>query len=223
MKLNFIVYKKEDIKISEIMGIPESYTENQYKTSLKFFELTKDLYQDSWDKINNQFSKYIEKETGHKWVYPKYNCFISAGTAGFAPDGKTNLIARHWKENPYFMRKITAHELILIHYYEIYHNHYSQEKLTSGQLWALAEIAAWSLTSLTEDVKKWWPWNTEYNTNHNYPHLVKIQLKMKNVFLKRKDFDDYVKKGIKIIKKYPNISHMGITSPGNIFERGSKK
>ena len=53
-----------------------------------------------------------------------------------------------------------------------------------------SEIAAFALTSLTKNVKKWWSWNTEYYTNHNYPHIVNLQNKLKQLFLKRKNFDE---------------------------------
>lgn len=224
MKLKFIIDKKRDLELSRVMGIPKNYVKEQYKTTLRFLELSQKLYQNSWDEINNEFSKYIEKETGYKWFYPHYKCVLSVGIAGFSSWGKVNIIGRHWKENPYFMRRITAHELILAHYFEIIQRFYKNEKLKNWQIWALAEIAAWALTSLTPEVKKWWPWNTEYYTNHNYPHLVKIQLRLKEPFLKRKNFDEYIKEGIKIIKKYPRINSKGYhKTPGNIYMRGVKK
>ena len=103
------------------------------------------------------------------------------------------------------MRRITAHELILSHYFEIIKRKYGHEKLKDGQIWALAEISSFALTSLPKDVKKWWPWNTKYYTNHNYPHIVDIQNKLKPIFLKSKNFDEYIRAGIKLIKKYPDI------------------
>ena len=106
------------------------------------------------------------------------------------------------------MRRITAHELILSHYFEIYKRHYKKEGLTDGQIWALAEIAAFALTSLTPEVKNFWPWNTEYYTNHNYPHIVDIQNQLKMIFLEKK-FDEYVKAGINIIKKFPDMNPNG--------------
>jgi len=209
MKLKFIVNKEQDKKLSKMIGISKSYLEKQYKNPFKFLKLSQKLYQQSWDEINNEFSKYVERTTGYKWFYPKYKCIISVVTVGMSNWGDSNIIVRHWKENPYYMRRITAHELILSHYFHIYKKYYSKEKLTDGQVWALAEIAAFSLTSLTPDVKKWWPWNTDYYTNHNYPHLVEPQLKLKKNFLKRKNFDDYIKEGIKLIKRYPKINPKG--------------
>ena len=207
MKLKFVINKKQDKEMTIWMGHSKKhipYIENQYKTSLKFFKLSQKLYQKSWDEINNSFSKYIEKETGYPWHYKEYKCVISPLNTG-VERWNPKIISRHWNENPYFMRRITAHEIILTHYADIIKKHYSHENLKEGQIWALSEIAAWALASLTPEVKKWWPWNTEYYTNHNYPHIVKLQLKLKEPFLKRKNFDEYIKKGIKLVKKYPNV------------------
>lgn len=208
MKVEFIIDKKYDFKMAKAMGFPKkvrSYIEEQYKTSNKYLKLTKELYQKSWNEINNEFSRYIEKETGYKWFYPKYECVISVIHSGISNWGDAPKIVRGWKENPYFMRRITAHELILSHYFEIYKRNYKEEGLTDGQVWALAEISAFALTSLTKDVKKWWPWNTKYYTNHNYPHIVDMQNKLKKVFLKSRNFNEYIEKGISLVKKYPEM------------------
>jgi hypothetical protein len=205
MKLKFIIdeeYDKSFIKDEKTL----QRADELYKSSLKYIELTKKLYQDSWDEINNDFSDYIKKETGYDWFYDTYECVVSVIHRGFSNWGRAAKIVRGWQENPYFMRRITAHELILSHYFEIYRRHYSKdEDLTLNQVWALAEIAAWALTSLTNDVKKFWPWNTEYYAKHNYPQLVEIQNKLGPIFLKRKTFDDYIRAGIAEIKKYPEI------------------
>ncbi|KKU10562.1 MAG: hypothetical protein UX65_C0001G0034 [Parcubacteria group bacterium GW2011_GWB1_46_8] len=205
MKLKFIIdknYEKQFVKDKKIW----QYIDEQHKTSLKFIELTKSLYQKSWDEINDEFSDYIEKTTGYKWFYDTYECVVSVVHSGISNWGSAPKIIRGWKENPYSMRRITAHELILSHYFEIHKRYYKDSKLTDGQIWALAEIAAFALTSLTPTVKNFWPWNTEYYTNHNYPHIVNLQNELKTIFLSTKNFDDYINKGISLVKKYPNMS-----------------
>ena len=205
MKLKFIIdknYEKQFVKDKKIW----QYIDEQHKTSLKFIELTKSLYQKSWNKINDEFSDYIEKTTGYKWFYDTYKCVVSVVHSGISNWGNAPKIIRGWKENPYSMRRITAHELILSHYFEIHKRHYKDSKLTDGQIWALAEIAAFALTSLTPTVKNFWPWNTEYYTNHNYPHIVNLQNELKTIFLSMKNFDEYIDKGISLVKKYPNMS-----------------
>lgn len=205
MKLKFIIDKEYDVKIAKAFGFPKKVLDrmnSMYKTSLSSIKKSKKLYQNSWNEINDEFSQYIEHETGYKWFYPTYECVVSVIHKGISNWGEAPKIVRQFNENPYFMRRITAHELILSHYFEIIKRHYKGEGLNDGQIWALAEIAAFALTSLTEDVKKWWPGNTEYYTNHNYPHIVKIQNKLKPAFLKKKNLDEYIKLGISIVKKY---------------------
>ena len=208
MKVKFIIDKKYDVEIAKDMGFSKkimAYIDTQYKTSHKYLKLTKELYQKSWNEINDEFSKYVEKKTGYKWFYPRYYCVVSVIHRGISNWGTAPKIVRQWKENPYFMRRITAHELILSHYFEIYKRNYKEESLTDGQVWALAEISAFALTSLTKDVKKWWPWNTEHYTNHNYPYIVGLQNKLKPIFIKSKNFNEYIKQGIKLVKRYPNM------------------
>lgn len=207
MKLKFILdkdYDKGFVKDKKTL----EYIDNQYQSSLKFLESTKELYQKSWDEINDDFSQYIKKRTGYNWFYDIYECTVSVIHSGISNWGTAPKIVRGWKENPYSMRRITAHELILSHYFEIYRRNYKEAGLADGQVWALAEIAAFALTSLTPEVKSFWPWNTEYYTNHNYPHIVDIQNELKSVFLK-KTFDEYVKIGIDIVKQFPNMNPNG--------------
>lgn len=221
MRLKFVIDKAFDIKTTQILKgmhfnrlantrVDTAYFNNEYKKSGRFLKLTQKIYQQAWDEINSEFSKYVEETTGYKWNYSTYYCVLSLVCPGCSNWGTGNKILRTAKENPYWMLRITAHELILCHYFEIYKGHYSARKLTDWQVWALAEIAAWAMTSLTREAKKFWPWYSDYYTNHNYPHLVKMQLKMKPLFLNRKSFDDYIEEGIKIIRRYPKIYFNGL-------------
>lgn len=209
MRLKFVLDKKYDTSIFPLGKNERAYLDTQYKSSLKYLKFTQKLYQDSWNEIGDQFSSYIKKETGYPWFYKKYECVISVIHRGISNWGTAPKIVRGWQENPYSMRRITAHELILSHYFEIYKKYYSKENLTDGQVWALAEIAAFALTSLTPEAKRFWPWNTEYYNDHNYPHIVKLQNQLKSVFLKRKNFDEYIAKGIALVRKYPRMSPKG--------------
>lgn len=219
MKLNFIIDKEydkcwaKDPRVAKVFG----YTKKTltkidcfYDTSMPVLEATRNLNQKAWNEINNEFSALVEKTTGYNWFYPKYECVVSAIHPGISNWGVSPKIVVLWKYNPYFMRSIAAHELCLSHYFEIYKRHFSGECLSEGQVWVLAEIAAFAITGLTPEVKKWWPWNAIYRTDHNYPHIVEIQKKLKPAFLKRKSFDEYVKKGIKLVRKYPGLNPQGI-------------
>ena len=207
MKLTFVIDKKEDRQFLFMSnkGIQKHF-DDIYKKSLCYLKYIQKEYQSAWDEIDQKFSRYIVKETGYEWFYPNYTCVISVTNQGISNWGHAPKILRGWKENPYSQRRITAHELILSHYFEIYRRHYSSFGLTDGQVWALAEIAAFALTSLTETAKTFWPWDfSGYYTNHNYPQIVSLQKRLEKVFLERKNFDDYIVTGIKMVKKFKDL------------------
>lgn len=206
MKLKYIIDKNYDRHFLNMSNlVVRKNFDNIYKNSLKYLKYTRDLYQKSWDEINNDFSGYLEKQTNYNWYYPTYYCIVSIANQGISNWGHEPKIIRGWNENPYSQRRITAHELILSHYFEIYKRNYSRYKLSDNQVWTLAEIAAFALTSLPKEVKKFWPWDfSGYYTNHNYPQIVSLQKKLKTVFLNKKNFDEYIVAGIKFVKIYSN-------------------
>jgi hypothetical protein len=214
MKLNFIIdreydeYWVKDPKVAKVFGYSKNILAKLglfYDTSAPILEATKKMYQKSWNEINEEFSSHTEIITGYRWFYPKYECVVSGVHLGLSNWGVSPKIAVLWKYNPYFMRSIVAHELCLSHYFEIYKRRFFKEELSDGQIWALAEIAAFAIIGLTTDAKKWWPWDATYRTDHNYPHIVELQKKLKPAFLKRKSFDEYVLKGICLVRKYPDM------------------
>ncbi|MDO8617590.1 MAG: hypothetical protein Q7N87_01710 [Candidatus Uhrbacteria bacterium] len=207
MKLKYVLDKKYD---KQFVGMSSKIVRDNfddiYKNSQKYLKYTQQQYQMAWDKIGQKFFRYIAKETGYEWFYPEYKCVVSVANQGISNWGCAPIIIRGWKENPYGQRRITAHELILSHYFEIYKRHYSEFGLSDNQVWALAEIAAFALTSLTKTAKNFWPWDfTGYYTNHNYPQIVSLQNRLKKVFIERKNFDEYMLIGIKMVKKFEDI------------------
>lgn len=209
MHVHFTKDETYDLQVAAEFGHSEAQMTllaDCYHTSSPYLEQSIAAYQQSWDEIDADFSSYIAQETGHAWFYDEYTCVVSFVHRGISNWGNAPKIVRGWDENPYTMRRITAHELILSHYFEIYKRHYAHEALTEGQVWALAEIAAFALTSLTDRVKNFWPWNTEYYTTHNHPQIVELQESLKHSFLEKISFDEYIKEGIRSVKKYPQIA-----------------
>ena len=204
MKLKFILDKKYDREKTKIfLGKKDlQYFDSHYDDFIPFLNYSKNEYQKSWDQISDAFSKYIEKETGYKWFGAKYECVVSLVIQGMS-NWYNPKVVRGWKENALVQRRITAHEIIIHHYFEIYRYKFTHHKLSDEQVWALAEIAAWALTSLTAESQKFWPWDRSgYYYTHNYPQFVELQMKLRGPFLKRKNFDQYVEKGIDLVKIY---------------------
>lgn len=204
MKLKFIINKKYDKAMVHESGMGkkwENILDEQYRTCLKYLVDAQKMYQESWDEINDTFSDYVKRETEYDWFYEIYECVVSFVHPGISNWGFENKIVRWWRENPFYQRRITAHELILSHYFEIYRHNYSDEGLDDKQVWALAEIAAFALTSSSLSIKKFWPWDhSGYYYEHNYPEIIPLQKKLKQPFLKKRSFDEYIKKGIVLVK-----------------------
>ena len=186
--------------------IEKSYrglNKQKYKTLLPYLKKTHKLYQKSWDEINDGFFKTVDKITGYSWKYKTYFCVLSPFYRGISSWGG-NKIVRTWRENPYSMRKITAHELLISHIFTIFEKDFQKENLTDKQKWALAEISAWAITGLEKKMLKFWPWISEdekYPLNHNYPELYNLQRKLKLVYAKKKNFRSFLQKSIKIIRR----------------------
>ena len=186
---------------------PESYqdqlkkfVDEEYQCTQPYLEKTRSWYQDSWNKINDQFFQLIAEKTNYPWQFDDPVCVVSLFHQGISNWGG-KVIARWWKENPFTMRRITAHELIIPHYFNYVREHFVDKKLEDEEIWQLAEIAAWAFTGLDDDLKNFWPWDQSgYYTNHNYPELVDLQLKLKSPFLERESFEEYVEKGIGLVK-----------------------
>jgi hypothetical protein len=175
-----------------------------YERYLPYIKKTKDLYQQSWEEISEDFSNSVEELTV-PWFYDEYICVVTHFNRGIS-NWNGNLIGRWWKENPYLQRRITAHEIILAHYFSIHRNLYKDSNLSDKQIWALAEIAAFALTGLEEKISRLLPYETEpYFLGHNYPQIVELQKQLREPFLKRKNFKEYIEKGIGEVKKYKDI------------------
>jgi hypothetical protein len=154
-------------------------------------------YQASWDKIISEFSQTVEELTV-PWYYPEYIVNVTYFNRGIS-NWNGNVVGRWWKEDADQQRRITAHEILLAHFFSIHRNRYSTSGLTDQKVWELAEIFAFAMTGLEPKLTKFWPWDTSgYYTNHNYPQLVDLQNRLKEPFISRISFDEYVKKGISL-------------------------
>jgi len=186
--------------------VEKSYSglnKQKYKALLPYLKKTQKLYQESWDEINKEFFETGEEITGFHWKHKIYFCVLSPFHWGISNWGG-NKIIRTWRENPYSMRKITAHELLISHIFTIFERDFKTENLTDKQKWALAEISAWAITGLEKKMLKFWPWISEkekYPLDHNYPELYRLQKKLKPIYENKKSFKEFLQKAIKIIKR----------------------
>jgi len=192
MKLKFIIEKSYP-----------GLSKQRYRVLVPYLKKTVRLYQKSWNEINDEFFKTIEEITGYTWKHKIYFCVLSPFHRGISSWGG-NKIIRTWRENPYSMRKITAHELIISHIFTIFERDFQEENLINKQKWALAEISAWAITGLENKMLKFWPWisgEEKYPLNHNYPELYNLQKRLKPIYVKKKNSKGFLQKAIKILKR----------------------
>lgn len=199
MRLQFIIDKKYDLQLAK----NENEAAERYKKAKKTLQKTKILYQKSWDEINDSFSKITKEITGYPWRYKKYYCVLSLFCRGISSWGG-NKIARIWSENPYAMRKMTAHELLISHIFTILDRDFRGGKLSNKEKWALAEISAFAICGLEPQMLAFWPWISDqekYPLNHNYPELYFLQKKLKPLYQRKKTFKNFLAKSVAMLQK----------------------
>lgn len=182
----------------------EERVTNRYQAIGNKLNKTRDLYQSSWNEINNEFFTFIAERTGYAWSYKKYLCVVSAFHKGIS-NWNGNVIARIWSENPYTMRKITAHELIITHIFFIFHHNKNIfGKIDDRKIWAIAEISAWCLTGLERKLIRLWPWITKeqrFPLKHNYPQLYSLQKKLKKIYIRKGNFRSFLEECAHYVKR----------------------
>jgi len=194
--INFDIAKKiaKASNPLEVRILIKEIVKQRYEQNLKKIEKSKYNYQKSWDEINNNFFCRLTELTDFQPQYEKYYCVISAFHPGISSWGG-NKIARKFGFEPLKQRKITAHEIIISHFFSLIDKHYPKVK-DDQQVWQLAEIYAFVITSKDNIMKSFWPWDkSAVDKGHNYSQLIPLQRELTSVLLK-KGLKDFIKIGL---------------------------
>jgi len=177
----------------------DELVEDKYRKLKPFIKNSINDYQKSWDKINDNFFRLVRNKTGTNWKYKKYYCVVSAYHEGISSwGGKT--IARRWSVNADVQRKITAHELVLSHFWMMLSQNEISKNWNNNKKWRYSEIFSWCLLGLDQDFRIFWPWILEkdiFPENHNYPKLIPLQKKLKQLYSNCDNFVEFFQKAIK--------------------------
>lgn len=215
MKVEFIIDEEYDLATARSMDFTKEqleYAKSLYEICPEEIEKSRKKYQKSWNEINDNFSDYVKEKTNYDWFYPEYGCVVSTSVQGASNGGHEPKIVISIGQNLTGMRRNVAHELILSHFFEIYKRNYQNEGLTNRQGWAFAEIVAFVLTSTSEktrDVETFWKEVSSYITEHSYDSIKGLQNELREVYLRNGSFKEFIKEGIKKVKKYPNMNPGG--------------
>lgn len=173
--------------------------ERKYQSLKPFLRNAAKNYQESWSKINDKFAKMVAKKTGQKWKHDKYFCIVSAYHEGISSWGG-NIIARRWSINSDTQKKVTAHELALSHCWSMLEKNKIAKKWNDDKKWKYSEILAWCLLDLDTDFHRFWPWLLKkhlFPEDHQYPEILPLQKKLKKLYLKSKNFRDFLEEAVK--------------------------
>lgn len=172
--------------------------EPRYKGLSNLIKEKEKLSQKEWNKINDFFFEKTEEITKQKWKYTKYKVVVSVFHPGVAPR-EQNFIVRGFNQLP--DERITAHELFMGNLWTILDSKYGG-KINDMKLWAINEITTDAILGLEPSLNKLWSDNMKGYDNFltNYPQLEKLKMKLKDVYLNKKSFTDYLDKAIKIVE-----------------------
>ncbi|MFA5131243.1 MAG: hypothetical protein WC467_02350 [Patescibacteria group bacterium] len=171
---------------------------NKYKRISAYLKSSALDYQKSWDKMNDDFFKLVSTKTGQAWKYKKYYCIISAYREGISSWGG-NIVARRWSINADVQRRMTAHEIVLSHFWTMLENNNISRKWPNKKKWQYSEIFSWCLLGLDKDFIIFWPWLLKkdlFPLNHQYHDLVPLQIKLKDLYFKSNNFVDFFENAI---------------------------
>jgi hypothetical protein len=166
-------------------------------------------YQTEWDKINDNFYQEVERVTNKDWQFPKYKVVVSPFHPGVSNRGN-NVVIRSAFEDPSQQKRITAHEILMIHVWSILDTRYPEAKKDPlKHFWGLNEITTVAILGLEPKLNRLWTKKAQGYDQYlaNYPQLKLPQMSLKKTYLAKKDFGSYLQEAISVInKKYPKTN-----------------
>ncbi len=189
----------KNVNISSIMKIQ---VQKKYKIITPYLKNSVIDYQKSWNSINNKFSSLVEKKTGYPWKYKKYYCVVSAYHEGISNWGG-NIVARRWSINADVQRRVTAHEIVLSHFWTMLEKNEISKKWSNDKKWRYSEIFSWCLLGLDKDFFIFWPWCLQkdlFPENHQYTDILPLQKKLRDEYFKCRNFTEFFNEAIKADK-----------------------
>lgn len=185
---------------SDIKKIVSSVVQEKFERILPYMKNSVKSYQKSWNSINDNFSSLVEKKTGVSWKYKTYYCVVSAFHEGISSWGG-DTVARRWSINSDTQRPVTAHEIVLSHFWTMLEKNPLSKNWNNHKKWRYSEIFSWCLLGLNDEFFKFWPWllkKHRWPLNHNYPEIISLQKKVGVLHKRYKNFKDFFEASIKL-------------------------
>jgi hypothetical protein len=150
-----------------------------------------------WEDLLPLFSRVVVETTESAWIHPEYICVVSVIHLGLS-NWYANKVAVNFVRGRAYNGKMLAQEIALSDVFQLLRRRYPREELNDWQVWAFSEITA----SLVLDDPKFqmlWPPSPLLS---NYPQLVALRPKLKDLFDHRTSYMDYEDKSVPLLKGF---------------------
>lgn len=176
-------------------SLAETITDSRYNEVGDRLRGVIKAYQQGWDEIDKKFFERLAELTRFPLAHKHYECVVSLFHPGISNWGG-NKVMRIWNKDFREQRRITAHELIISHFFSLMHAKHSE--VSDQNIWKLAEVYAFAVTGLDPVMKTLWLWDTSGTyTDHNYPELVKYQKELSEIAIT--DIDGFIERGLSLL------------------------
>lgn len=190
-----LLRKIKKTSFSNAQKIVEDYikkdSKKEYENKVMHFEMQS--LEKSWRIVEKKYFQILSSVTRHPILVEKFSCYFTTGFV--CPyDKKENwFMVSMWHSIPFSITTI-CHEIMHLQFLHYYKNYLKKKGLTNYQIEDLKE----SLTFLLNE--------SEFegiilSQDDGYPKHKKLRKKLKDIWLKNKDFKNLVDEAISIIKK----------------------
>lgn len=152
-----------------------------------------------WGIIEGKYFSLVEKVTGHQWLHRKYTVILTSTMLGLCnpSNPETNEVAVSFNFPNIVINYIIAHEIFHSHYFQIV-NKMGSDKLFSTELNENCAVFALLFT----EIKKLFPFADDTMIEScikSHENAAKYFNELHSLWNRKKDFDDYLVRSIKVI------------------------
>jgi len=191
--LNLIL--KKNRKTAE--GLVQKYLKSHPKKTIRDLVIKTQLIflEKIWRKIEKRFFERLEKITGKPIFIKEFKCYLTTGfMCPYNPEDNSFMVSM-WHGLPWNMT-IICHEIFHLQFLH-YYGKYCRKFISKKELDDLKEALTFIL-------------NTDFNDlllsqDKGYPAHQKLRKELEKIWKKEKNFKEFLKRTIKIIKKDKGI------------------
>ncbi|GEM_PF-4799190 len=191
------------------LNLPKNLRSNwkNKKEAIKLIEAVykkerKKEYENNWKPIEKDYFDLVEKITNHKWLHKNYRVVITKYMLGFANpfDINTNKVTCRQNYKKIERNYIIAHELFHLHYHKIISKKNNPALFNSelNENCVILTLCFSEIKNLLVEPKNEWIIKEWINS---HPDAAKYFKKLLPLWKNRKNFDDYLKKSLSVLKK----------------------